>query len=159
MEDAREVTQARIVVESGVIELLLEHPQLIDRGAMRRHLAAEGAAVRANNAVRVTRLTTDYHLLIAGFLRNAWISRQIEELVLRSLVFVSLYGHATGPKACGPEEHRQIGRWLLAGSLTKARAAMIDHLRGLELFLDFRTERKLTVPLAQVFRPISRARP
>ncbi len=153
MEDAREVTQARIVMESGIIEQLLQSPRLIDREALRRHVAAEQAAKRARNAVRMTLLTTDFHMLIAGFLRNGWISRQLDALVLRSLVFVALYGDAASPACCGPDEHREIARRLLAGDLEQTRTAMIAHLRGLETFLDFRTERTLEVPLKRVFRP------
>ena len=97
------------------------------------------------------RLTAKFHFIIAGFLRNQWISRHLEQLVLRSLVFVSLYGEAIGPSFCGPEEHREIARHLLGGDGAEAGAAMVAHLKAMELFLDFRAERKLARPLAEVF--------
>jgi DNA-binding GntR family transcriptional regulator len=151
MEDAREVVQARIVMETGILEQLLEQPRLIDGATLRRHLAEEQKGEREGDAIEVMRLTARFHSIIAGFLRNQWISRHLEQLVLRSLVFVSLYGEAIGPSFCGPAEHRQIARHLLDGDGARASAAMVAHLKAMELFLDFRTERRPARPLAEVF--------
>ncbi|MGE3702014.1 MAG: GntR family transcriptional regulator [Hyphomicrobiaceae bacterium] len=151
-EDAQEVTQARTIIETGVIKQLLDTPRLIDRQALRRHLVAEQQALRRGDAVRMTRLTAEFHGLLASFLRNQWIRRQVEELTLRGLVYVSLYGDAAGPTCCGPREHRQIAQWLLAGDAERAKSAMVEHLEGLLLFLDFRTDRALSTPAADIFR-------
>lgn len=151
LEDAREVIQARVVMEAGILDQLMEQPRLIDDGVLRRHLADEERARHDGDAIRLTRLTAEFHSVIAGFLRNAWISSRLEELVLRSLVFVSLYGEAVGPHFCGHSEHEHIVRCLLDHDAAGARDAMISHIKGMDVFLDFRSERKLTRPLAEVF--------
>lgn len=151
MEDAREVIQARVVIEAGIIDQLLEQPRLIDGGILHRHLAEEENARLDGDAIRLTRLTAEFHSVMAGFLRNEWISSRLDELVLRSLVFVSLYGEAVGPRFCGHSEHEHIVECLLAHDAAGVRNAMISHIKDMDIFLDFRSERTLTKPLADVF--------
>lgn len=158
MEDAREIVQARIVIEGGVIEQLISHPKLIDRGALREHAHREMNAKREGKLVSLMQLTAEFHFMLAGFLKNPWISRELEELVLRSLVFVSLFGYAVGPGSCGPSEHQAIVRHLLLGDLVTARKLMVEHLQEMLLSLDFRKERKHETDLEDVLRKALRGR-
>jgi DNA-binding GntR family transcriptional regulator len=152
MADAREIVQARIVIEGGVIEQLVAHPKLIDRAALEKHALRESTAKSEENHVVLMHLTAEFHFLLAGFLKNQWISRDLEELVLRSLVFVSLFGNAVGPASCGPSEHQAIVRYLLAGDLMAARNTMVDHLQEMLILLDFRKEHSHEINLEDVLR-------
>lgn len=152
MVDAVDIVQARIVVESGVLEQLIAEPRLVDKHRLYSHLQKEKQAESNGNVLRLTQLTAEFHSIIAGFLRNNWILQHLNELVLRSLVFISLYGHGVSHNFCGHSDHETIVEHLVGRDILAAKTAMISHIKGMSSLLDFHTERKLSQPLSQIFQ-------
>jgi DNA-binding GntR family transcriptional regulator len=136
VEEARDVFEARRLVEPGIIERAVRHPErraIVAR--LRQHVAAERRA-RAENDVRaIVRLSGEFHTVLAEMAGNAVLARTMRELTTRTCLAIALYDKPSVPSCLG-EEHADVVDALAAGEGARAVKLMVEHLRHVETNLD-----------------------
>ncbi len=150
--EARQVFEARRVVESAVVSSLvasLAAPRLAE---LRAHTRAEDAARERENPHELIKLTGSFHVRLAETAGNAVLCDILRELVARSSLIIVLY-QSPGTRTCPPHEHRTLLDAIEAGNATRAGKLMREHLRHIERALDLESSPERTIDLASVFAP------
>lgn len=136
VEEARDVFQARHVIEPGIVERVLARP---DRGAivarLRQHVAAERRARAANDTRAIVRLSGEFHMLLADMAGNALLAKSMRELTSLTCLIIALYDKPSVPSCLG-EEHAEIVDAIAKGHKERAVALMLHHLQHVEENLD-----------------------
>jgi DNA-binding GntR family transcriptional regulator len=136
VEEARDVFQARHVIEPGIVERVLARP---DRGAivarLRQHVAAERRARAADDTRAIVRLSGEFHMLLADMAGNALLAKSMRELTSLTCLIIALYDKPSVPSCLG-EEHAEIVDAIAKGQKERAVALMLHHLQHVEENLD-----------------------
>ncbi len=134
--EARDVFEARRLIEPGIIERFLAQP---DRRSMiarlRRHVAAERRARAEGDTRSIVRLSGAFHILLADMAGNALLARTMRELASLTCLIIALYDSPSVPSCLG-EEHGEIVDRLAAGHAEHAVKLMTEHLHHVEANLD-----------------------
>ncbi|WP_207481986.1 GntR family transcriptional regulator [Arenibaculum pallidiluteum] len=138
VREAREVFQARRLIEREVVRLLAAgggrmQPEAADR--LRRHLAQEAQAVGSGDRAAAIRLSGRFHLLLAELSGQGVLTGLLETLIRRSSLAIAAHEAPHAPD-CDAEEHKRIAQALDAGDAEAAERLMIDHLEEVERRLD-----------------------
>jgi len=139
VEQAREVFEARRLIEPGVLERLVQN---FDEEKLRRlqeHLGQEEEARRTNDKHAVVRLSGEFHTLLAELAGNSLLARSMKELSTLTCLTISLYDAPTA-NSCRVDEHSAIVDAIRAGDLALARKLMLRHLQHIEDSLDLNSE-------------------
>lgn len=126
-EQARDVFDARAVIESAVVGQLLEHSTRADRRVLRAHLVLEKLAWRQNKRRDIIRLSGEFHLILMSLTRNLVLLDTMREYVSRSSLIIALY-QPIGAVPCPPREHEAL-IVALENADRSAVQLMRDHLR------------------------------
>ena len=134
--EAREVFEARRVIEPGIVEKLA---RLADRRAgvarLRQHVAAEKRARLSGDLRAVVRLSGEFHTLLADIAGNGVLAKSMKELATRTCLVIALYDKPSMPSCLG-DEHGEIVDALAAGEGPRAVKLMLEHLHHVERNLD-----------------------
>lgn len=149
VEEAREVFEARRVLEAHVIERLARRLTPADTERLRRHATKERHAQAAGDRHRLIRRSGEFHLMLAELAGNRAIGRFLRELISRTSLIIAVY-EAPGESCCSVDEHAQVIEALASRRAEVADQTMRAHLLGIEqgLGLDRLPER--TVELRDV---------
>ncbi|MGQ9371593.1 GntR family transcriptional regulator [Azospirillum sp. ST 5-10] len=131
--EAREVFEARRVVERGLVARLTRSGGLAPAATVRLrvHLEKEGAAEAAGDRKAMIRLSGEFHLLLADLAGNGTLAVFLDALVRRSSLAIAAYESRPMP-GCSADEHRRIVDALVAGDTAGAQALMEGHLAEIE---------------------------
>lgn len=134
--EAREVFEARRLIEPGIVERLLARP---DRRAivarLRQHVLAERRARSEEDLRAIVRLSGEFHTLLAEMAGNGVLLKTMRELATRTCLVIALYDRPAMPSCLG-EEHADIVDALAVGEGHRAVKLMIEHLTHVERNLD-----------------------
>ena len=147
--EAREVFEARRLIEPGIVERLLARPErraLVAR--LRQHVVAERKARGDADLRAVVRLSGEFHTLLADMAGNAVLAKTMRELATRTCLVIALYDRPSMPSCLG-EEHADIVDALAAGEGAKAVKLMTQHLDHVERNLDLSIVERAPVELEE----------
>lgn len=134
--DAREVFEARRLVEPVIVDHACDavSPEWSKRLA--QHLAEERAAELRGDTRASIRLSGEFHRLVAEMSGHSVYLGFLKELIARSSLIILLYRRHDMP-ACGTSHHAEIVTAIGRRDKAAARAKMLSHLREIEqeLFL------------------------
>ena len=151
LDSARELFEARRVLEAGICMRLCEKVTVHELEQLREHLALERRT--ANSGLRPNFIITSsqFHLLLAKFLSNALVTAQLELLLAKSALF-STFHDPKNVSMCSCYEHEQIFQALERRDIHAAYHATVSHLSLIEtrLQMDRREPSKVDVP--EIFR-------
>jgi DNA-binding GntR family transcriptional regulator len=136
VDEARDVFEARRLIEPGIVERAVRHPErrsIVAR--LRHHVAAERRARMAGDTRSIVRLSGEFHMLLADMAGNAVLARTMRELATRTCLAIALYDKPAVPSCLG-EEHGEIVDALAGGEGARAGRLMIQHLHHVETNLD-----------------------
>ncbi len=128
---AREIYDARRIVEGGIVGWLAGRLSPEQQAALQVHERLEHEALHAGDRARSIRLSGQFHLLLAGFTGSPFVQRELQELVSRTAMLVAFFEPATS-SSCACEEHEAIVQALFAGDGPAAMKAMHVHLSLIE---------------------------
>ncbi len=150
-QDARDLFEARRVVEAATVARAAERASPDDCGALDQ-LMAEGRAAQAiGDRGRAIRLSGQFHVAVAGLARQPVLEGVLRELVARSSLVIALYGHG-GRSDCGDHDHRGLVAALRARDAGRAVRLMTEHLSEIEADLDLGRAGRAPRPLADLLR-------
>jgi DNA-binding GntR family transcriptional regulator len=134
--EARDVFQARRLIEPGIVENLMGQSDL---GAilakLRRHVLAERRARAAGDVRSVVRLSGEFHMLLADAAGNALLAKTMRELASLTCLIIALYDRPAVP-SCLAEEHGEIVDAIASGNRSRATDHMVRHLNHVEANLN-----------------------
>lgn len=99
VEEAREVFEARHLIESALIQRLAKSITPAQVAELRAHLREEQAAVQRTDVPGRTRLLADFHVVLARMLGNHTLAELIEDLLSRSSLISLMYQSAHSAEA------------------------------------------------------------
>lgn len=130
-EEAREVLQARRLIEEGVIRLAVNKHTDTEIRDLREMVAQEQKSLDRGNHKTWVRQSGDFHLKLAAIAGNQTLSAYVKELVSRNSLIIVQYQKGN-LSACSCDEHSEIIDAIDARDEDKAAALMLAHLQACE---------------------------
>ncbi len=137
LAQAREIYEARRVVEGGIVARLAHRLSRQQLQHLHAHLDAERAAAAAGDRAASIKLSGEFHLLLAQATLSDSVVDKMRELVSKTSMLVALFEESNA-SFCGCEEHVAIVDQLEKGDLGAAVKAMYAHLSLIETRLNHR---------------------
>lgn len=149
VEEVRELFAVRRWLEPQMAAEAAARMSKAELAALRQHLDREHAAREAGDRIEATRLSGQFHVLLASCTGNRIAQGMVEELVNRSFLVTFLY-QRPGSLGCVNEEHEQLLQDLESGIADKAAASMRQHIDRIEgrMVLDGKDEDAIDLRLA-----------
>jgi len=149
-EEAREIFAARRAVEDTIVRMVAENFEPKQKAALAKHIAKETAAETRRDAAEMTRLSGEFHLLLAEMAGNRPLQKFLRELVTRESLVILAY-EKPGKPSCSNHEHQMILEALTRRDAAKAAKLMLQHLENVEERLDLDRDLRPPVDLKQLF--------
>ena len=134
--EAREVFEARSLIEPRVAALAAGRATKADCDRLAAHHEAETRAVLAGDRGRAIALSATFHAMIAEVAGQQILAGFVRELVSRSSLIVALYWRRADA-TCERHAHHELVDAIAAGAADRAselmRSHLVDILSGLEL--------------------------
>lgn len=131
IEDAREIYEARRIVEGGIAWRLAECLNDEQKALLRAHFTSERQAHLHNSRADSVRLSGEFHILLARMTGNEFVIRTMQELVARTSMLVAFFEDSNASE-CAVEEHEEILLALENRNPAGAAHAMMVHLALIE---------------------------
>lgn len=148
--EAREIFEARRLIEPGVVRRLVEVVDAKGVAHLRALVRAEAEARRRNDRRTIIRMSGEFHIVLAELAGNAVLAKTIRELASLTCLIIFLYDSPDIP-SCHGDEHAAITSAIAAKDVTKAVKLMIDHLDHVESSLALHVEKVVSDDLERVF--------
>ena len=129
--DARELFDARRVIERVLIERFTASATRGQIATLRAHLVRERAAIAAKDIATRNRLLGEFHVMIADMAGNAVIAELLRELVQRSTLVTLLY-QSSHAASCSSGEHDALLNAVRRRDAIAAVRLMEQHLTHVE---------------------------
>lgn len=142
-EEARQVFESRLMVETALLKTTIENISAEDLNQLRTHLQEEKFALERADIARWIRLTGEFHLLLAKLAKNQLMYAFLEQLVFQTSLIVALYGPHGAALNCSGDDHRQLVDALENNDHSKARNILVEHLKTIETQLEFTPRQRL----------------
>ena len=138
VEEARQVFEARQMLERAMLERLVETITPAQIRQLRSHLKQERAALKRTDVPGRTRLLADFHVLLARLQGNEVLAELLADLLSRSALIALMY-QSSHSAAASQAEHEAIVDALEARD-RKALLKLLDaHLGNVEANLKLET--------------------
>lgn len=134
-EDAREVFDARLIVEIGIVRNLAQNVPQHAVEALCKHIALEDEARHRQARADIIRLSGEFHVQLAKSNGNKFLIRLVRELVTQTSLIVGLFGQ-NRQITCPENEHSQIVDAIAVGDSDLAAQRVRYHLEHIEAGLD-----------------------
>lgn len=125
-DEARDIFEIRVALESLVIERLATRRTSEDLAALDAHVRAE-VHVKGRDGPESIRLAGAFHFLLAELTASPALLRYVREVVSRCSLILTLYGRPHSSD-CAVSEHRQLIAAIRRRDVVTARALMAQHL-------------------------------
>ncbi|MEH6686541.1 MAG: GntR family transcriptional regulator [Halopseudomonas sabulinigri] len=133
-EEAREVFEARRLVESGLLAMLARRITADELKELRALAGEEQQALHEHEQSVAIKLSAAFHNRLAALAGNQTLARFVDQLCSRSSLILAVYGHA-GNLGCECNDHNQLVDLLQAGESKQAATFMCRHLDSIEASL------------------------
>ncbi len=155
-QEAREVFEARRLIEPRLVELFIARADKADMLCLQQCIADEDTARLAGDMRRAIRLSGDFHLHIAERAGHQTLGRILRELTSRTSLILMTYSPAHAREreeatACGCREHRALLDAITLRDAPEAARRMHEHLSRLESQLQFAPPTDAAPDLAALF--------
>ena len=137
VKEAREVFEARALLEPRTARVAAERTSLDDIALLRRHIEEEHAALASDQAGRALKLSGLFHMEIARIADQATVEGFIRQLISRSSLVIALYWRRRNAM-CESHAHHALVDALACHDGDAAEELMKGHLLDLLSQLDLR---------------------
>ena len=137
IREAREVFEARALLEPRTARSAAERATPADVALLRAHIDAEHAAMRDGDSGRALMLSGEFHIQIARIADQDTIEDFIRQLISRSSLVIALYWRRQ-TALCESHAHDALIEALARGDGIAAEELMSSHLVDLLSLLDLR---------------------
>jgi DNA-binding GntR family transcriptional regulator len=137
VEEARQVFEARSLIEPRVAALAAGRATADDMGRLEAHHREEEAAIRADDRQRAIALSARFHNMIAEIAEQPILAGFVRELMSRSSLVVALYW-SRRDATCERHAHHELLDAIGAHQAERAGDLMRSHIVDLFSGLDLR---------------------
>ena len=152
-KEAREIFEARALIEPSVAALAAGRAKKEDIALLRAHLREEAVALKNGRDSDAIALSARFHVALAEIADHSTFTGMIEELVSRSSLIIALYWQRR-EATCETHAHHDLVEAIAKGDTKNAaelmRSHLVDLLSGLDLTLG---EAKKSPSLAEALQP------
>jgi DNA-binding GntR family transcriptional regulator len=148
--EAREVFEARRLIEPWLIRKLAASATAAEIARLRAHVVLETEARAAGDWRRIIPLSGEFHQLIAEMAGNSVIARTMRELESLTCLVIILYDSPNVP-ACPSHEHTDLIDAIERHDADEAARRMVEHLNHVEAALDLEREGERELDLEAAF--------
>lgn len=134
-EEAREVFEARRVVERILVESVIARAVDTDFAELISTAKSEQAAFETGNRQERVKLSGDFHRQLARLGGNKVLGDFLNELVSRTSLIIALY-ESPGAVPCSHSEHLEIADAMMRRDVARAVQYMEHHLLHIEAQTD-----------------------
>lgn len=152
IREAREVFEARALLEPRTARSAAERITPADLALLRSHLDQEEEAVAQQSTGRALYLSGRFHIEIARIADQSTIAEFIAQLVARSSLVIALYWQRRGA-LCDRHGHEALLRALARQDGALAEELMKQHLLDLMTSLDLRNRASAPTSLREALLP------
>lgn len=152
VKEAREVFEARALLEPRTARSAAERATEADIAALQAHIDAEHAALDAGETGRALQLSGQFHIEIARIADQQTIADFVTQLVARSSLIIALYWQRR-TALCESNAHHALVDALAAGDGVLAEELMKSHLLDILTSLDLRDQSSSPRSLLEALRP------
>lgn len=152
VREAREVFEARALLEPRTARSAAERAGPADIALLRRHTDEEHAAMHEGDAGRALYLSGQFHIEIARIADQATIAAFISQLIARSSLIIALYWERRRA-LCESHSHHALLQALDRRDGAKAEEVMTSHLVDLLASLDLRKQSARATSLKEALAP------
>jgi DNA-binding GntR family transcriptional regulator len=149
-EDARQVFEARRLIEPALIRRVAGSVTAEQVRRLRQQVAKESQARVANDRRGIIRLSGEFHQMLAELAGNQLLARTLRELETLTCLIIMLYDAPTLP-SCPFDEHGSLVDAIEVGDARKAERLMRSHLEHVERALDLSAPAAGAIDLDAVF--------
>ena len=149
-EEAREVFEARRLVEGGLMQPLAQVLDAKGVEQLRALAAQEQVALEAGEQSEAIQCSAKFHSALAALAGNETLATFVVQLCSRSSLILAVYGNA-GNLGCDCTDHQQLLALLEKGDGKAAAAFMAKHLEDIEASLSIGDEPQAVPDLQDVF--------
>jgi DNA-binding GntR family transcriptional regulator len=146
LKEAREVFQARALIEPSTARAAAERATAEDIVILERHIEAEHAALAREEAGLALKLSGDFHLEIARIADQQTIEQFLRQLVSRSSLVIALYWRRRNA-LCESNAHHALLDAFRTGDGQNAEDLMKGHLLDIYSQLDLKERDKAATSL------------
>ena len=150
-EEAREVFEARRLIETAIAGRAALRYTPDWGAALDRHLAEERAALARGDDRAAIRLSGEFHGLVADLAGHGIFQSLLAELIARSSLIILLY-RSRRAQFCGSDHHAAIAEAIRRGDGALAGRLMGEHLVEIETGLDLKGDADTERSLADILR-------
>lgn len=150
-QEAREIFDARMLIEPRVAALAASAAKRPDIVRLRRHLEDEEEALHAGQVNTAISLSARFHVAIAEVAAHSILRELVTDLVSRSSLIIALYW-CRRDITCETHAHHALVDALARHKVDHASELMADHLADLVTGLDLTTKDIGPRSLAEVLR-------
>ena len=152
VKEAREVFEARALLEPRTARSAAERAGPADIEALRGHISAEHGALAAGETGRALQLSGEFHIEIARIADQTTIAAFVGQLVARSSLIIALYWQRR-TALCESHAHDALVEALARGEGLRAEELMKSHLLDLLTSLDLTEQASAPQSLEEALRP------
>jgi len=131
VDEMREIYDVRSMLEAAIVRRLSQSHGASSAKKLKAHIAAERAALKIDDRVRLFELSGDFHILLAELCGNDELTKLLRALLTRSTMHFSLSAPQQLNTCAGPHDHGDIAAAILDGKTERASKLMLVHLAGL----------------------------
>lgn len=132
-EEARDVIEARKIVEAGIMRQVIRNRTASDIRRLEVMLKEEATSIEKGQHSKWVALSGDFHLALAEIAGNHSLTDYLRELVsLTSLIHVQYQSKKMGNQSCSCDEHGDIIDAIREQDEEIAVRLMINHLQACE---------------------------
>lgn len=146
VQEAREVFEARRMIEAAVLTAFIERASAKDIAALKAHIGEQHRASEAGNAQTRNHLLGDFHTVLARLVGNAVMTEIVGDLVARTSLITLLYQNTRGAVE-SLDEHRTLMTAIEKRDTRQAVKLMMEHLNDVESGLVLKEETPLAADL------------
>lgn len=154
VREAREVFEARALLEPRTARSAAERAKPADIASLRRHIDEEHAAMDAGDAGRALYLSGLFHIEIARIADQATIAAFIGQLIARSSLIIALYWERRRA-LCESHSHHALLAAFEQRDGSRAEELMTSHLVDLLASLDLRRPPAGARSLKEALTPVA----
>ncbi|KFC73103.1 Transcriptional regulator [Bosea sp. LC85] len=137
-KEAREIFEARALIEPRVAALAADAAKRHDISLLRKHLEEEHVALKSGRVSDAIALSARFHVTLAQIADHSTFTGMVEELVSRSSLIIALYWQRRDT-TCETHAHHELVEAIAKGDGKGAsdlmRGHLVDLLSGLDLTL------------------------
>ncbi len=146
VREAREVFEARRMVETSVLTAFIERASTKDMATLKNHIAEQQRATDAGTAQTRNHLLGDFHTVIARLAGNDVMTAIVAELVARTSLITLLYQNTRGASESLTDHHTLMAA-IEKRDVKLALQLMVAHLNDVENGLVLKEEAPVVADL------------